>query len=175
MGKSAILTVNCAYFYVIFEATYVTHSDRMKPYVKILKLIKKRECAEMPTCIKCKTYNNAGNVHCKQCKSILPVEGETHCPNCTSVNGPFAKVCKSCGLNLKMNNVVKLHGNRPTNSDKTAHSTNYTKLSTYKRKRFFDTLQKRAKMFFRPQSNVVTKVIVVLLVLLFVIGVIASF
>ncbi|MER1998885.1 MAG: zinc ribbon domain-containing protein [Lysinibacillus sp.] len=125
----------------------------------------------MPTCIKCKTYNNAGNVHCKKCKSILPVEGEKYCPNCASVNGPFAKVCKSCGLNLKMNNVVKLHGNRPPNSDKTAYSTNYTKLSTYKRKRF----KKRVKMFFHPQSNLVTKVIVIVLLLLFVIGVVASF
>lgn len=55
----------------------------------------------MPNCIKCNTYNNQGQIHCKKCQAILPVDSEVTCPKCASVNGPFAKRCRSCNYLLK--------------------------------------------------------------------------
>lgn len=61
----------------------------------------------MPTCLKCNTYNNLEQTHCKKCQATLPVEVENSCPRCAAKNGPFAKKCRSCNFNLKQGNTPK--------------------------------------------------------------------
>ena len=126
----------------------------------------------MPNCIKCRTYNNEGNVHCKKCNAILPIEGEKHCPNCASLNGPFTKVCKECGGNMK-GNVVRLQLTRDEKERPMTNNSSYTKLSTYKKKRFFGKMFSKGKSIFNKAFF--GRIMMVVLLLLFIVGVIASF
>lgn len=50
--------------------------------------------------MKCNTYNLIDRKTCKSCGRALPVDEGKKCVICGNLNGPFAKACRSCGIEL---------------------------------------------------------------------------